>query len=498
VDSALIERKRIRGGQLKVLETNQIEDIHYASLDILAHTGVQIMSEGVLKLLDESGADVNFGKQLARIPPHLCEEAIRKTPSRFTLHNRNPKIKYPFEPNGNVYFAMAGLPPMIFDLEGQRRQATFEDAANFVRLGDALPYIHIPYNCVEGTVEQMTMPNNVAMAHRFLIRLKNTDKPGISVDIYIGRAEDNIRLQAAVMGGIKELRRKPMAFHWVNTVSPLTQSRELIENAVVYAKQGLPILIAPEVMGGASGPITLAGILAQQGAEFLSAAVIAQMAATPKRRPPLVYGSVSGIVDMHTGVLALGAAETRLINVASAQMAQFYGIPSRGTGGPTEAIIPDYQAGVESGIGVLMSAMAGHTMIVNTAGALEPAVLAVGVGKVVMDHDMLGMVARILEGIEVTDEAIAVDVINEIGPMGNFLFSEHTRKHFKKETYLPEVFNRDLMEGWKKKGSRSVREVARERAKQILKDHEPAPLDKDTEQAIVEIIRDIETRDLKT
>ena len=215
VDSVLIERKRIRGGQLKVLDKNQIEDIHYASLEILEHTGVQIMSESVLKLLEESGADINYEKQLARIPPHLCEEAIRKTPSRFTLHNRNPKIKYPFEPNGNVYFAMAGLPPMIFDLEGQRRQATFEDAANFVRLGDALPYIHIPYNCVEGTVEQMTMPNNVAMAHRFLLRLKNTDKPGISVDIYIGRADDNIRLQAAVMGGIKELRRKPMAFHWV-------------------------------------------------------------------------------------------------------------------------------------------------------------------------------------------------------------------------------------------------------------------------------------------
>ena len=107
--------KSIRGGQLKVLDKNQVKDIHYASLDILEHTGVQIMSERALKLLDESGADVNYEKQLVRIPPHLCEEAVRKTPSRFTLYNRNPQIKYKFEPNGRVYFAMAGLPPMVFD-----------------------------------------------------------------------------------------------------------------------------------------------------------------------------------------------------------------------------------------------------------------------------------------------------------------------------------------------------------------------------------------------
>ena len=179
-------------------------------------------------------------------------------------------------------------------------------------------------------------------------------------------------------------------------------------------------------------------------------------------------------------------------------MARFYGVPSRGTGGPTEAIIPDYQAGVETGIGVLMAAMAGHNFILNSVGALEPGVLAVGYEKIVTDHDTLGMVARILDNFEVTDETLAVEEINKIGPMGNFLFSKHTREHFLKERYQPDVFNRDLREGWVKKGSKSVRQVARERAKRILNEHEPEPLDKDIEKDVLEIIRDIERRELKT
>jgi len=359
----------LRGGQLTVLTKSQVEDIHFASLDILEHTGVKVMSERALKILKEAGVDVIDDKQLAMIPPHLCEESIRKTPSRFTIYGRNPQKKCKIE-QGRVYFSMAGLPPMVLDFDGTRRHATFKDVANFIRLGDALPYIHIPIGCVEGTAEQMNLSNNVAMAKRFLIRLQNTDKPGLAFDIFIANAMDTIRLQVAVVGSIQKLRREPIGWHWINSVSPLTHSKELIDNLIVYAEQGLPILIAPAIMGGASGPVTLAGILAQQGVEFLSAAVIAQMAASPKQRPPLIYGTSSGIVDMHSGVLSYGSPEAHLLNVASAQIARFYGVPSRGNGGAADAIIPDYQAGVENGMGALVAAMAGHTFIFNAVGAL--------------------------------------------------------------------------------------------------------------------------------
>lgn len=487
----------IRGGQLKLLSRDEIREIHYASLEILNITGVKVLSEWGLKILDAAGAYVNHDKKHAIIPPHLVEEAIRKTPSKFDLYGRN-KLKYRYE-QGRVYFGMAGAPPFVLDLNGERRQGTYEDIRNFIRLGDALEYIHCPSPCLQGTIEEVTLPEAVMMARRFFIQIQNTNKPGPAIDVARNGAEDSIRLQLAVLdGGIQELRRKPMTWFWHNPTSPLTYSKELTDNAIVYAEKGLPILFAPEVMGGASGPASLAGILAQQNAEFLGGVVIAQMAAPKEHRPPLMYGTVSGVVDMRSGVFCLGTAETGLLNVGTAQLARFYNVPSRGTGGLTDAIVPDAQSGIESGITVLLAALAGHTYIYNATGATEPGVLAISYEKIVIDNDMLGLVTRVMGGIEVSDETLATvvidEVINEKG--GNFLLSEHTRKHFRSH-YYPEIFNRELWERWLKAGSLSVRQVARTRVKKILEEHQPEPLDSDVEKRVREVITQIEKRELK-
>ena len=226
----------IRGGQLELLSRDEIREIHYASLEILNNTGVKVLSKKALKILDGAGADVDHEKQQAKLPHHLVEEAIRKTPSTFTLHGRGKK-KYRFE-QGRVYFGMAGAPPFVFDLNGQRRQGTFEDIRKLVRLGDALEYVHCPSPSLQGTIEEMTLSENVAMAHRFFIQIQNTDKPGPAIDIARGGAEDPIRLQLAVVdGGLQELRRKPLTWCWHNPTSPLTYSKELTDTAVEYAEQ---------------------------------------------------------------------------------------------------------------------------------------------------------------------------------------------------------------------------------------------------------------------
>jgi len=485
----------IRGGQLELLSRDEIQAVHYASMEILHQTGITVLSERALKVLDDAGADVHPETNQVKIPPYLVEEALRKAPSTFTLAWRGKK-RYRFE-QGRVHFGMAGSPPFVHDLNGVRRQGTYEDVANFFRLGDALKYVHCPSGCVKGTVEDMGLPETVAMARRFLIRLQNTEKPG--PDSFRAGVEDSIRLQLAVLGGgINELRRRPMTWYWHNPTSPLVFSKELTDNALVYANNGLPILFAPEVMGGVSGPMTLAGILALQTAEFLAGAVIAQTAARG-HRPPVVMGCVSGVVDMKTSVMSLGSAESGLLNIGTAQMARFYNVPSRGTGGTTEAMVPDGQSGIEGGITLLLAALAGHTFIYNAVGALEPAVLAISYEKALIDHDTLGMATRILGGMEISDKTLATDVIDEVVTKrdGNFLFAEHTREHFRSHFY-PEIFNRELWEGWKKNGSRSVRQVARERVKQIIKDYEPQPLEKDIEKDVKEIIQAIEKRDMKT
>ena len=493
--------KSIRGGQLKLLNRDQILDIHYATLEVLEQTGVNVKSEKALRVLEEAGAEVDPNQQIAKIPPHLVEEAIRKNPSRFTLYGRNPQKKCKFE-DGRVYFSVSGAPPNVLDLDGIRRRATYKDIENLIRITDALEYIHIPGAILPGAVEEIGVPESVAMARRFFLRLKNTDKPGLATDAFVFAANDAIRLQAAVMGGIKELRQRPIAWMWSNPTSPLTHSKELTDSVLVFAEQGLPILFASEVMGGASGPATLGGILVQQNAEVLSGLTIAQMAASPKWHPPVLYGCVSGVIDMRTGVLALGAPESGLLNVASAQLARFYGMASRGTGGCTESKIPDIQAGYESMLGVLMCALAGINFICNASGSVEPAVLAISYEKQVTDNDMLGMVARILEGFTINDETLAVDEIHEIAPLAwrgisNYLYSKHTATFCRTEHYFPPLLDREMYENWKKAGARSLREAARERAKQILAEHEPESLDPDIEKAVQEIVRDIELRDLK-
>jgi len=492
----LMWMKDIRGGQLKLLSRDEIREIHYASLELLHNVGIKVFSDRALQILDEAGAVVDYEEKSAHLPHHLVEEAIRKTPSTFTLHGRGKK-RYRFE-QGRVHFGMSGAPPFVLDLNGERRQGTYDDIRNFFRLGDALELIHCPSACMQGTVEETGQPESVTMAHHFLMQMQNTDKPGPSVDVCREGAEDSIRLQLAVIDGkIDELRRKPLTWFWHNPTSPLTYSKELTDNAIVYAEQGLPILFAPEVMGGVSGPATIAGILAQQTAEFLGGAVITQMAAKD-HRPPLMYGSVSGIVDMKTSVFCLGTAETALINVGTAQMARFYNVPSRGTGGTTDAIVPDAQSGIESATTALLAAMAGHTYIYNAAGALEPGVLVISYEKMVLDNDTLGMVARVLGGIEISEDTLATEVVDDVvvDKGGNFLMSEHTRTHFRSHFY-PGTLNRELWEKWSKDGSLSARQVARERAKKILAEHQPEPWDADVEARVRAVVTEIEQRTLK-
>lgn len=482
----------VRGGQLKLLSRDELKEIHYASLEILHQTGLTVLSDRALKILDEAGAAVDPKKNQAKIPPYLVEEAIRKTPSMFTLHGRG-KIKYRFE-QGRTYYGMGGAPPFVIDLDGHRRKGTYEDIKRFLRLGDALDYIHIPSSCLQGTVEEMNQPEIVTMAQRFLLYLQNTIKPGPSIDNIHTGTNESIQLQLAATGeNIQTLRRQPLTWLWHCPTSPLTYSKELTDSTIVYAEQGLPILFAPEVMGGASGPATLAGILAQQTAEFFGGAVIAQLAASKEHRPHLIMGTVSGVVDLRNGVYGVGTAESGLLNVGTAQLAQFYNIPSRGTGGAMNANVPDAQSGIESGITLLMAALAGHTFIYDATGAIEPAVLAMSYEKVIIDHDMVGLVTRVLEGIEVSDETLATDVIDDVVHQkgGNFLFSEHTRAHSQSHFY-PTIFNRELWEKWAKAGAQSVRQVARNRAQKILAEHQPEPLDTDVEKQVQDVISEIE------
>jgi trimethylamine--corrinoid protein Co-methyltransferase len=489
--------KEVRGGQLKVLNRDQMRDVHYATLDVLQHTGVIVHSGEALKVLDEAGADIDYKKERAWVPQHLVEEAIRKTPHGFKLCGRNPLKYCKFEGN-RVYFSTAGGPPNVLDLNGKRRPATTKDFEKLVRLTDALENIDIAGAGISGMVDEFGLPEAVQRARNILRRLSNTDKPGgVGAGLGKDQAIDSIKLGCVVMGDLKKLRRNPMGWCHVNPVSPLMLSKELIESAIVYARHGLPIHFGSEVLGSATGPATLAGILVQLNAENLSGVVVAQFAASPEHRPPILYGCISGILDLRTGVPALGSPEAGLLNAASTQMAKYYGMASRGSGGYTESKIPDAQAGYESMMTLITVALAG-TNFIYASGGLEPGVLSISYEKYVLDNDMIGMVRRIMDGFCVTDETLAADTIDEVGPGGHYLAQEHTRKFFTKEYYFPTIFDRNNYERWVQSGSKDIRKAARNRAQKILEEHQPEPIDKDVEKDLQKIVKQIEKREIKT
>jgi len=278
-----------------------------------------------------------------------------------------------------------------------------------------------------------------------------------------------------------------MLLGFANPVSPLMLNRETTEGLLVFAKYGQPTTIPPECMAGGTSPATLAGLLVQQNAEVLISVAIAQLA---RRGAPVFYGSASTVMDMRTGAVALGAPEAGLVMAGTAQLARYYGIPSRGTGGNTDSLTADYQAGVETLSTLLLAALAGFDFIYDAVGSIESSLSASYV-KLLLDHEVCGEVKRIASGIDVSDDTLALDAIQAVGPGGAFLGQPHTLRHFRKEQYAPSLFRRAprTAEGHSEK---SLWGKARTRCEEILSEHvvDP-PLDPDVDATLREYVKNV-------
>ena len=479
----------IKGGQLQFLTNDELYEIHMATSEILEHVGVKFSSQKALQILGEAGAHVDFKEGIARIPEYLTKEAVKKAPSSCTLFGRDFKYKLKLG-DKRVYFAMLGWVPYVLDIEsGKRREGTLTDVESFFKLGDSLENIH----SLDWAVWPKDISDAVVHVYGLFAGFKNTTKP---LEGYIRGetpAKDNIRMASIVAGGEGQLKKRPLLLAIENPFSPLQHSKEMTEGLMVYAKYRQPLVIAPEDQSGITAPATLAGLIVQQNAEVLSGIVLAELV---NPGAPVLYGTVSTIADMKSGNIALGAVEAGLINAATAQLAHYYGLPSRGIGGNTDSKIPDIQAGFEKAVTLMMAALAGINLIYSFAGALE-STLTMSYEQLIIDNELAGMVSRALRGIRVNDETLAVDVIKNVGPGGHYLAQKHTLENFMKEHYIPMIINREKRETWEKAGSKDLREIARDEVKKILKEHQPEPLDRDVEKELKKILKEVEKRETR-
>jgi len=479
---------------MNILSNNQIEEIHEATLKVLEKTGVRILSQQALDILKEAGCTIESRK--AFLDSELIEDALNKCPSSFTWYSVHPESKkhIKLEP-GHVNISISHSPTHVIDLEGNRRRSTFSDVADMTRLGDALEMMHLGGSGLSGTVEEIDLRLDLmtAAAYRFVHEVKNTDKPlfippsGMSPD-------DGFEFFNLFREDLSDLQKKPCSWVWVNTVSPLTHNETMTEYALGFAMFGLPVLFRPEVMAHATGPATLGGSLVQHNAEILSGVVMCQLAnesygiAPP---PPIVYGTASSILDPRTAQIALGAPEAGLMNVLTAQMANYYNLPTRGTAGCTDSKVLDAQAGQESAMNVLLASMTGINLIVNALGGLGPGIQVGSYAAMIFHDENLKAISRVLKGIEISDEALAIDVIHEVGPGGEYFSHPHTLKHFRSEFFMPRLFDRTDYDVFEKSQKKDILTRANEKAHEILKTHQPAELDADIVKTLDEILKNI-------
>ncbi len=469
----------LTGGQLAVLSDDDIAKVHAATLAALAEVGVRVEYPPALALFRDHGCRVDLDRRIVFIPEDVLRRALASAPSRFTLYGKSPEWDVNVDLD-RIYTIGGSCALDVLDLEGVRRKATLQDLVDLTRLQDGLENLHIMHSLVvpqdipQPGFERIMFANVMAHTTR---NFYSQGQGGRSI-------RDQVEMAAVIQGSTEEVSRRPIFTIVCCLISPLVQTAERVEELMEAARLGIPLYIEVDTMVGATAPVTIAGALVEECANVLCGVTLAQLV---KPGCPCIFSIASGIFNMTNGQYAGAAPEANLLHAATAQMARFYGLPFQGGTG-IEATVPDAQAGYERALQVLTNALAGTNFIHLSVGMMEQMLLA-SYEQCVIDDEILGAAFRITRGVEVNEDTLALEVLREVGPGGNFLGHDHTAKHFREEFWFPKVANRETYPGWMAAGGKDTRQRANERAREILATQHPRPLSPDQEAEVHRIAK---------
>lgn len=474
-------KRGIRGGIIRPLSLSDIRAIEAASLEILEQVGIQAKSQRIIDVFKAGGAEVDSEKGRVRIPEYLVKESLMKTPRKVLLGGRTEENDLILE-NGRVYFGLGGTPtPYTLDVDsGDFRVSTSKDVVEATIVGDALP--NMSYVMSLGAASDV--PAQVAWLHEASIMFKHTVKPIIYAASGAEGAKYLLEMAAAVVGGYDNLARRPLITLFSESITPLVMPT-INEAVLEFAKARVPVAYVPGPMPGASAPITLAGEHAVCNAECLAGIVLAQLVSPGT---PVLYGFNTSVLDMRTGSVCYGAPEWGLGWLIVAQLADYYSLPTFGSGGGTDSKCPDAQAGAEAFMNAYLNAAGGVNLIHNcgtiahgASGSLEMAVIC---------DELINYIQRLLTKVEINDDTLAVDLIRRIGPGGSFMAEKHTRTYLQKGEILhPKLFNRQAIADWKSRGQMSARDEAKAKVKAIVQGHRVPPLPDEVNNQIDQILK---------
>jgi trimethylamine--corrinoid protein Co-methyltransferase len=468
---------------LQLLSKEEEDHIHQASLQLLEQTGLAILDAEALTILEQAGAKVDFTSKRVRFPASLIQSALDQAPKEIKLYGRDiDQVIHLRE--GNVYYSTSGYAVQFFDPATRaRKEIKQADLAWLTRLADSLDQVDI--YALLGTPADV--PPETNDRYQLAIALENTTKHVWNTAYGKEGVEDSLRMAEIVRGSREALRQYPLFTLDLTTLSPLSLDERQASTMVAGAKAGIPIGVSPGPIGGATGPVTLAGTLTQANAEFLGTLALCQAA---QSGIPVIYTQWTRSLDMARGSVEMGGPEFSLLRVATAEMARYYHLPSRGGGLMTDAKAADAQMGAEKMLNCLMSSMAGLNVVAGVGQT--DFINTVRPDQMLIDNEIISMVKRMRRGIQVTDESMALDVIQSVGPGGNYLTTDHTVREFRKELWFPKLFDRRVWSVWEAEGAQDISERACQKV--LANKHIPPPLEQAARQGIWQVIRSADRR----
>jgi trimethylamine--corrinoid protein Co-methyltransferase len=460
----------------EILSETDIQQIHETSMKVLETVGVEFPHEPALAVFREHGIKTEGSR--VYLTEDQVMKALASAPQQFTIHARNSERSVTVG-GGSPVFAPGYGAPFLVDPDVGKRTPTLDDYVNLVKIAHALPNQDLSGHLLVEPGDVAAGTAHLRMLHAHMI---HSDKPFIGSAVGQIGARHTFEMASILFG--RDVHDWPVTLGLVNSLSPLGYGDEMLEALLEYAHWRQPLVIAALMMAGSTGPVTLAGVLSAQTAELLAGIVLTQLVSPGT---PVIFGSTSTNIDMKSGALAIGGPELSMMIAAHVQLARFYKLPSRSGGALTDASYPDAQAGFESMMGLLTAVNAGTDFVLHAGGILS-SYLAFSYEKLVLDDEICCMVRRFHDGITITPETLAYEVIAKVGPGGNYLMEKQTVKRCRKEFWKPNVCDRGGLEAWMQAGQPTAVDRARARWQRLVAEHEDPPLDETTARQLQEYV----------
>lgn len=471
------ERTAVSFETAKYIERNipNFEVLTEEALQIIEANAEQILEEVGVNFLDnpaalqrwrDAGADVN-GERV-RIPKGLARKLCATAPSSFIQHARNPERNVVIG-GRNLVLAPVYGPPFVRDAAGGRRYATIGDFQKFVKLGYMSKWLHHS----GGTVcEPTDVPVNKRHLDMLHAHMTLSDKPFMGSVTEPSRAQDSVDM-ASILFGKDFVQENTVMTSLININSPMTFDDVMMGSLEVYAKNNQACIISPFIVGGAMAPVSVAGTLTQVMAEALAGVAYSQLI---RVGAPVIMGAFVTSIDMNSGAPTFGTPEAAHITYGAGQLARRMGLPYRSSGGFTGSKLPDAQAAYETSNSLNMGLLAGVNFMLHSCGWLEGGLVS-SFEKFVMDADQLGTLHHLARGVEIDENAQAMDAIREVGPGGHYLGCEHTQANFKSAFWKSDLLDYKPFETWEDEGARDTQTLATARVEKLLNDYVQPALD---------------------